>query len=392
MTTLTNEQVVAELGWTRKAIKDVTGVSPLTFRPPFGDIDDRVRAIANAMNLTPVIWSNVGTGKADTEDFEVPAGALTAPETVSQFRNTLAIVEGTFDTGIITLEHDLFQETVDLAIGSTLPDALTRPGPDQRGWKLGTVAQCRGQSAGDAYQETTTNQTVLARLGRTPTEPSTSSITSATSVSQTSLPTSPSPSNGADTTISSILSNVPGVISPTSPIVSNGSSVVSPIVTTTPCSTSATQINAVVPSGVAPAETVPATYGGYTPPEPGAGVSPGQTGSSVIPAEPATIPDQAVVAPEQAVVSPDQAAVPPEQASTNTGGGVYPIESPLASAVSGTPLVGAAASGSAPQPSTTSGTSGNDSLSYGINAALDHHTGRTVYAISCIAALAAVLL
>src|SRR4051812_41200542 len=108
MTTLTNDQVVAELGWTRKAIKDVTGVTPLTFRPPFGDIDDRVRAIANAMNLTPVIWSNVGAGKADTEDFEVPSGTLTAPQTVDQFRNTLAIVEGTFDTGIITLEHDLF--------------------------------------------------------------------------------------------------------------------------------------------------------------------------------------------------------------------------------------------------------------------------------------------
>jgi peptidoglycan/xylan/chitin deacetylase (PgdA/CDA1 family) len=57
LTTLTNEQIIAELGWTRKAIKDVAGVSPLTMRPPYGDIDDRVRAISMAMDLTPVIWT-----------------------------------------------------------------------------------------------------------------------------------------------------------------------------------------------------------------------------------------------------------------------------------------------------------------------------------------------
>jgi len=34
LTTLTNEQIVAELGWTRKLIKDVIGVTTLTFRPP----------------------------------------------------------------------------------------------------------------------------------------------------------------------------------------------------------------------------------------------------------------------------------------------------------------------------------------------------------------------
>ena len=38
MTTLTNEQIVAELGWTRKAIKSITGITPLLMRPPFGDI------------------------------------------------------------------------------------------------------------------------------------------------------------------------------------------------------------------------------------------------------------------------------------------------------------------------------------------------------------------
>ncbi|CAE6432788.1 unnamed protein product [Rhizoctonia solani] len=66
LTTLTNEQIIAELGWTRKAIRDVTGVTPLTMRPPYGDIDDRVRAISNAMDLTPVIWTGVGKDEFDT--------------------------------------------------------------------------------------------------------------------------------------------------------------------------------------------------------------------------------------------------------------------------------------------------------------------------------------
>lgn len=75
---VTNEQIIAELGWTKKAIKDITGLTPNTWRPPFGDVEyvvtpsrqcihritifcttsDRVRAIATAMGLTTIIWSS----------------------------------------------------------------------------------------------------------------------------------------------------------------------------------------------------------------------------------------------------------------------------------------------------------------------------------------------
>lgn len=53
---------MAELGWARKAIKDVLGVTPTLMRPPYGDIDDRVRAISLAMGMVPVIWTSTGTG------------------------------------------------------------------------------------------------------------------------------------------------------------------------------------------------------------------------------------------------------------------------------------------------------------------------------------------
>lgn len=36
MTSLTNEQIVAELKWTEKAIYDTIGVTPIYWRPPFG--------------------------------------------------------------------------------------------------------------------------------------------------------------------------------------------------------------------------------------------------------------------------------------------------------------------------------------------------------------------
>jgi hypothetical protein len=39
LTTLTNEQIIAEFGWSKKIIHDVLGVQPLFMRPPYGDIE-----------------------------------------------------------------------------------------------------------------------------------------------------------------------------------------------------------------------------------------------------------------------------------------------------------------------------------------------------------------
>ena len=39
LTTLSNEAIIAELGWTKKVIRDVLGVTPNTMRPPYGDIE-----------------------------------------------------------------------------------------------------------------------------------------------------------------------------------------------------------------------------------------------------------------------------------------------------------------------------------------------------------------
>ncbi|KAF9522032.1 hypothetical protein CPB83DRAFT_920310, partial [Crepidotus variabilis] len=63
---LTNQQIVAELGWTRKIIKQVLGVTPMTKRLPYGDIGS-FRAISLAMGMVPVFWTQTPSGtKFDT--------------------------------------------------------------------------------------------------------------------------------------------------------------------------------------------------------------------------------------------------------------------------------------------------------------------------------------
>ncbi|KIM22204.1 carbohydrate esterase family 4 protein [Serendipita vermifera MAFF 305830] len=178
LTTLTNEQIVAELGWTRKAIRDVIGVTPLSFRPPYGDMDDRVRAIALAMGMRPVIWTSSMVGVApggsaiqwDSQDWRVHAGTVqpvpnqatfqSVLDSSPQFSNTSSPSYSATHQGVVVLQHDIYVESVNLAIGYTVPYAQSH-NPQ---WKLKTVTECQPRSDGsglqkleDAYVETNTD-------------------------------------------------------------------------------------------------------------------------------------------------------------------------------------------------------------------------------------------
>ncbi|OSD04765.1 carbohydrate esterase family 4 protein [Trametes coccinea BRFM310] len=155
LTAMSNEQIVAELGWTRHAIQQVLGVTPTTMRAPFGDIDNRVRAISNAMGLRPIIWTTGPGGPFDTNDWHVPAGTVTGEQQFEIFQNLLGNAT-IMDTGFIVLEHDLFEITVDLAVGYTLNAALTHNPP----FKLESIGQCLSMPAGDLYVETNTNTSI----------------------------------------------------------------------------------------------------------------------------------------------------------------------------------------------------------------------------------------
>lgn len=44
-------QILGELGWTIQIIYDLTGLVPLYYRPPYGDVDNRVRALAKVRKV-----------------------------------------------------------------------------------------------------------------------------------------------------------------------------------------------------------------------------------------------------------------------------------------------------------------------------------------------------
>ena len=100
MTTLTNEKVLAEIGWTLQIIHDSTGGRvPRYWRPPYGDADNRVRAIASEVfGLTSVIWNR------DTADYSLSSGGTTQAKIQAQFAEWLA---GPRSPGLIILEHEI---------------------------------------------------------------------------------------------------------------------------------------------------------------------------------------------------------------------------------------------------------------------------------------------
>ncbi|KAJ3513559.1 hypothetical protein NLJ89_g2890 [Agrocybe chaxingu] len=155
LTTLTNEEIIAELGWSRKVIKDVLGVTPNMMRPPYGDIDDRVRAISLAMGLIPVMWTRISPlATFDTDDFNIHGGSTTVGQVLLNWKNILGNVS-TLDHGFIVLEHDLFEQSVEVATGYILPDALAHNPP----FKIQPVVSCLNKGLSEAYIETNNNST-----------------------------------------------------------------------------------------------------------------------------------------------------------------------------------------------------------------------------------------
>lgn len=103
------------------------------WRPPYGDVDNRVRAIAkNVFGLTTVIWNH------DTEDWTLsstPPG--TTPEAIQ--KNLAKWITGPKNPGLVILEHELSKGSVQAFIDAypsmksngwnvlSVPDALNSP-------------------------------------------------------------------------------------------------------------------------------------------------------------------------------------------------------------------------------------------------------------------------
>ncbi|KAI1315934.1 chitin deacetylase [Mortierella claussenii] len=180
-TSLTNEQFVAEVKYTEMAIKEVCGFTPKYFRPPYGDIDNRIRGLLWAMGYTSVIWDY------DTNDWQMsPGGTKTEAQVDQDIAGWIANAPKD-KTGHITLEHELYQNTVNAAI-TNLPKI-------QATWKTMPVSACMN----DAHPYRETNITLATINGATTgvnQGNSTSTTSASTGTNATSTAGSPSATTG----------------------------------------------------------------------------------------------------------------------------------------------------------------------------------------------------
>lgn len=103
LTTLTNEQIVAEMKWTEKLVHQLTGRRLKYMRPPYGDIDNRVRFVLKKLGYIAVDWSGDDFG---TNDWMLP-DMITEQEILVKFEKSLdKYVAAERKQGIISLEHD----------------------------------------------------------------------------------------------------------------------------------------------------------------------------------------------------------------------------------------------------------------------------------------------
>ncbi|KAK9717640.1 chitin deacetylase [Basidiobolus ranarum] len=106
---LTNDQIVAEVRATEDAIVNITGEKPAFIRPPYGEADDRVKAIFRAMGYRNLLWN------MDTLDWDIIAKKESPSLILDSFRSALA--NGTSlnahnDPGFVSLQHDIYIDTV----------------------------------------------------------------------------------------------------------------------------------------------------------------------------------------------------------------------------------------------------------------------------------------
>jgi len=139
LTTYTNEQIVGELGWTMQIIYDVSSHLPKYYRPPFGDVDNRVRAIAtHVFNMTAVMWNfdswdwSLNQTWASGDFVDPPFPNFVTEMSTARLTERMADNDRVNGEGVIALEHELSFESVQAFTDSY-------PTLKQKDWRWGTV-------------------------------------------------------------------------------------------------------------------------------------------------------------------------------------------------------------------------------------------------------------
>jgi hypothetical protein len=106
------------------------------------------------MGMVPIMWSRLPGGGVtfDTNDWKVAGGLVSGPQSFATFQEILTN-SSQLDTGFIVLQHDLYESSVDLAVGYTLPYALDFT-PNL---VLKPIGECANKPTSDLYLESNTN-------------------------------------------------------------------------------------------------------------------------------------------------------------------------------------------------------------------------------------------
>lgn len=102
---LSNRQIAAQLQWSIWIMNATAGVIPKYFRPPYGGLDNRVRAVSARLNLTPIVWN------FDTFDWKLSKNQITEEDILKNVREW----KKKYTEGII-LEHDTAEKNVKVAL------------------------------------------------------------------------------------------------------------------------------------------------------------------------------------------------------------------------------------------------------------------------------------
>lgn len=116
-TNLSEEEITDQIMMTRAKIYDVTGVDTLIVRPPYGALNDTVKAVGVKAGVSFVNWS------VDTLDWKNKNAAAVRKEIMSCISD-----------GAIILCHDLHKTTVD-AMETVIPELI------EKGYQLVTVSE-----------------------------------------------------------------------------------------------------------------------------------------------------------------------------------------------------------------------------------------------------------
>lgn len=116
---LTNQQIAAQIQWSIWAMNATGGIIPRYIRPPYGAVDNRVRAIARKFGLNVVLWS------LDSQDWKINCNEIQKSEVL----DTLKLWQAEERTGIL-LQHDLTLDAINVAKNASLFE------------KNATIAEC----------------------------------------------------------------------------------------------------------------------------------------------------------------------------------------------------------------------------------------------------------